>query len=462
MMYRLACCLGLAAGPAACSVLLDFEECEVDEQCEAGGQCTAGRCRAAEAQTIEVTAPITEDTTWEAPNTYVLDAVVYVEPGATLTIRSGTQIRGREGSALIVESGATLIARGTEFDPIVFTSDKPERSRVPGDWGGVALLGRAPVNAAGAVLEGVAEVDRVGFGGADATWSCGVLEYVRIEFAGFAIEQDAELNGLTLAGCGSGTLVSHVQVHYGLDDGIEVFGGAVNLRNIVVTRAQDDSIDWDLGWVGAAQFVVAQQDPEGDNGFEGSNNGDDADALPRSAPRFYNVTLVGSGSTGSQRAMTLKEGTAGTMQNVVMIGHPLEGIDIKDAATVARLQAGELVVSNAMMFDIGPDGATYFPSVEDETEVMMGDERDDDEGFDEAAFFAAVSTVVLGVDPGLPAPFDLELPGFVPLGDAPLQAGGAPGGTPFDGFDELAAYAGAFEPATAAPWTANWTRFPRD
>ncbi len=409
-----------------------------------------------------MTGPITEDTTWEAPNTYVLDAVVYVQAGVTLTIRSGTQIRGREGSALVAESGATLIARGTEFDPIVFTSDKPERSRLAGDWGGVALLGRAPVNVAGAVLEGVNDADRVGFGGDDPTWSCGVLEYVRIEFAGFAIKQDEELNGLTLAGCGSGTLVSHVQVHYGLDDGIEMFGGTVNLRNVVVTRAQDDSIDWDLGWVGAAQFVVAQQDPEGDNGFEGSNNGDDADAMPRSAPRFYNVTLVGPGSTGSQRAMTLKEGTAGTMQNVVMIGHPLEGIDIKDAATVARLEAGDLVVSNAMMFDMGPDGVHYFPSVEDETEQMVGDERDDDDGFDEAAYFAALPTLVFGVDPGLPSPFDLELPGWVPLGDAPLQAGGPPGGAPFDGFDELAEYAGAFKPATAAPWTANWTRFPRD
>ena len=448
----------------ACTALLDFEVCEVDDHCGDGFVCMAQRCSEAQAQAqvIEVNAPITADTTWESPNTYVLDGVIYVAPGVTLTIRSGTTVRGREGSALVVESGGTLQARGTEFEPIVFTSDKPERERVPGDWGGVALLGRAPVNTAGAVLEGVNETDRAGFGGSDPTWSCGVLEYTRIEFAGFAVKQDEELNGLTLAGCGSGTLISHVQVHYGLDDGIELFGGSVNLRNIVVSRAQDDSIDWDLGWTGAVQFLVAQQDAEGDNGFEGSNNGDDGDAVPRSAPRFFNVTLIGSGSTGSQRAMTLKEGTAGTFHNLVITGHPLEGIDIKDAATAERLMAGELTLRHTIMYGIGADDMTYFPSVEDETEMTEGDERDDDEGFDEAGFFAMESTIMFGVDATLPAPFDLELPGWVPLGDAPLQAGLAPSGAPFDGFDELASYAGAFQPATGAPWTANWTRFPRD
>jgi len=454
--------LALGVSAAACSVLLEFDECEIDGHCEDGSMCVDGGCRGAVAEEVIVMGTIAQDTIWETPSTYVLDGVVFVAPGVTLTIRSGTQVHGREGSALVVESGGSLQARGTEFEPVVFTSDAPERMRLPGDWGGVALLGRAPVNTPGAVLEGLTEIDRAGYGGSDSQWSCGVLEYVRIEFAGFAIKQDEELNGLTLAGCGSGTLVSHVQVHLGLDDGVEVFGGTVNLRNIVVSRAQDDSIDWDQGWTGAAQFVIAQQDAEGDNGFEGSNNGDDANAIPRSAPRFYNVTLVGSGGAGSQRAMTLKEGTAGSFHNVVMLGHPLEGIDIKDAETATMLTAGDLSVQHAMMFAIGPGGTKYFPTVEDETEMMAGDERDDDEGFDEATFFADVETLTLGIDPSLPAPYDLLAPGWVPLGDAPLQSGQAIVGAPFDGFDELAAYAGALEPATAAPWTGNWTAFPRD
>jgi len=222
LSYPPAILLGIATVQVACTALLDFEECEVDEHCGDGSVCVAQRCREAQAQVIEVNAPITEDTIWESPNNYVLDGVIYVASGVTLTIRSGVVVRGREGSALVVESGGTLQARGTEFAPIVFTSDKPERERVPGDWGGVALLGRAPVNTAGAVLEGVSETDRAGFGGTDPTWSCGVIEYTRIEFAGFAIEQDEELNGLTLAGCGSGTLISHLQVHYALDDGMSL------------------------------------------------------------------------------------------------------------------------------------------------------------------------------------------------------------------------------------------------
>lgn len=448
--------LGLSA--SACSTLLEFEECRSDDHCEEGFVCGALRCIEPTQDDLVVVDDITEDTVWQSSDRVVLDGMIYVAAGATLTIRSGTTIRGREGSALVVENGGRLLAKGTELEPIVFTSDKPEGMRVAGDWGGVALLGRAPLNTAGAVLEGIADVGRVGYGGDDPSWSCGVLEYVRIEFAGFAIEQDAELNGLTLAGCGTGTLVSHVQVHFGLDDGVEVFGGTVNLRNIVISRAQDDGLDWDQGWVGAGQFIVVQQDANGDNGIEASNNGDVPDAQPRSAPRLWNVSLIGSGGAGSQRGATFKEGTGGVLGNALFTGHPIEAVDIQDAATAARLEPGELAIDHALMFAIGEGGTHFFPTVEEETEVMADDERDDDEGFDELAFFTADPDIVLGIDPGLSLAHDLVAPQWVPSATAAMH-GTQPPPALFDGFDETATYVGAFRPGVQG-WTANWTSFP--
>lgn len=451
--------LALAASSVGCSFVLDLRDCEVDEHC-ASGRCVDGMCEAT-LDEVRVTANVSEDVVWgDDSSTYVLDQIVFVEPGATLTIRSGTTILGEEGSALVVEAGGRLISRGTEFEPVVFTSSKPEGNRVPGDWGGVALLGRAPTNEQGPVLEGVAEVDRAGYGGNEDDWSCGVLEYTRIEFAGFPLEQDKELNGLTLGGCGSGTLIDYVQIHQGLDDGIEFFGGSVNVRHLVVTRAQDDSIDWDEGWTGNAQFVAVQQDSGGDNGIEASSNGDDGDASPRANPSLWNVTLIGSGGEGSQRAMTLKDGTAGSLNNFLIMGHPIEGVDVQDAETVAQLEGESLSINHSLFYAIGPGGEQYFPNPEDEIEMMPDDGRDDDEGFDEAMFFMGVDTLEFGTNPELNGPFNLSNPGWVP-GGVVNSIGATPPSGLFDGIDEQATYAGAFKPGDL-PWTNNWTAYPAD
>ncbi len=445
----------------SCSFVLDLDECEVDEHCpDLGDVCQAGRCESQADVELFIDGNITGDVTWDAGTTVRLTTVVYVEPGSSLTIEAGTTIYGEQGSALVVQAGAELFARGTEFEPIVFTSSKPEGERLPGDWGGVALLGRAPVNSPGPVLEGVQEEERAGYGGSDDTHSCGVMEYVRIEFAGFPLQQDEELNGLTIAGCGSGTLLNFIHVHFGLDDGIEFFGGSANLRHAVITRAQDDSLDYDKGWTGVAQFVAIQQDAGGDNGIEASSS-EDAAAVPRTAPRIWNLTMIGSGGDGSQRGITFKEGVAGTINNAILMGHPIEAIDIQDATTVAMLESGDLAVRNAMMWSAGASGEEFFPSVEDETELVPDDERDDDQGFDENAFFRAVDTLTLGVDPTLPEPHNLEDPGWVPLGTAPAEAAGDPPGPLFDGFDEQARYAGAFQPGQL-PWTLNWTAYPEN
>lgn len=443
------------ATSTACSLLFDFEPCEVDSHCGDGFVCSAGVCTEGGGSEIVVEDNIVEDTVWETGSIVRLTGVIHVEQGATLTIRSGVTVIGEQGAALVVTAGARLESRGTEFAPIVFTSAQPVGQRLPGDWAGLALLGRAPVNTPNAVLEGLVDSTRATFGGTDPDWSCGVLEYTRIEFAGFPLKTDEELNGLTLGGCGKGTLIDHVQVHYGKDDGIELFGGNVDLSNVVVTRAQDDSIDWDLGWTGRAQFVAIQQDAEGDNALECSNQKDDQDAEPRSAPELYNLTLLGSRDpNASQRGLTLKEGTAATIRNALLHGHPVESVDVKDASTVAQIQSEALSIRNSLFFAAGSDGTHFFPTLTEESA-----DEDDDASFDEAGYFVeSTQANTFNVDPVLTSANDLTNPGWVPGG----QISGIGVKPPGDGFfNEAAMYVGAFAPGVD-PWTANWTAYPEN
>ncbi|MEZ5581934.1 MAG: hypothetical protein R3F37_03370 [Candidatus Competibacteraceae bacterium] len=200
-----------------------------------------------------VSGSILQSTVWHSDTIYTLQGLVFIEGDATLTIESGTTILGEKGSALIVTRDAKIYARGTQNQPIVFTSSQPVGSRQRGDWGGLVLLGNAPLNRGVSHIEGVAENDPRGtFGGSDPTSNCGVLEYVRIEFAGFEIGANNELNGLTLGGCGNASIVRYVHSHRGLDDGIEVFGGTVDLRNIVIS-AQPTIRSIGI-WAGPAEF----------------------------------------------------------------------------------------------------------------------------------------------------------------------------------------------------------------
>ncbi len=402
-----------------------------------------------------VAGPLTGEQRWGADRTWVLDGIVYVENGGSLTIEPGTRIEGRPGSALVITRGASLHAAGNAEAPIVFTSGQPEGTRAPGDWGGVVLLGSAPVNQADAQIEGVPANDvRGAFGGNDADGSCGVLEYARIEFAGFEVYANNELNGLTLGGCGSGTIVRHVQVHRSLDDGVEMFGGTADLRHVLITGAGDDSLDWDWGWRGRVQFLIAQQHPNsGDNAFEADNNGSQHDAEPMSEPVMYNVTLVSPRShTRHHRAMTLREGTGGHFHNVLMHGFSGEAVDIKDAVTVANLDEGRLTFQALAINAIGGRGVGYF---EDES----GD-ADDDGGLDEAGYFRDTVGARFAVDPLFSRDVSSTVhPDFAPGGASSLKDGAvAPPQGEF--WDESALYIGAIRPGAARDWTDGWTDFP--
>jgi hypothetical protein len=211
-------------------------------------------------KSITVSGSITYDTTWNNKTTYVLSGPVFVEGKAILTIEPGTLIRGGFASGLIITKNAKIYARGTKDAPIIFTSAKSEGEKERGDWGGIVMLGNAIINQEVGNIEGIDQNDVRGeFGGNDDSDNCGVLEYVRIEFAGLEVFKDNELNGLTMGGCGDATRVNHVQVHQAFDDGIEMFGGTADLKNIIITGARDDSLDWDMGWRGRVQFLVVQQ-----------------------------------------------------------------------------------------------------------------------------------------------------------------------------------------------------------
>lgn len=402
-----------------------------------------------------VSGEITADTTWTADNLYVLTELVFVRSPAVLTIEAGTQVHGNNGSALVVTRGARIEATGTAAEPIVFTSSKAVGMRAPGDWGGVVLLGAAPINVGEARIEGIAATDNRGFyGGDDAAHDCGTIRYARIEFAGFEIGEGNELNGLTVGGCGSGTELDFVQVHFGLDDGIELFGGTASLRHALVTRASDDSLDWDQGWVGTVQFLAVVQDPaDADSGFEADNGEDNNDALPRSAPTIFNVTLVGTNDPASdERAMVLRRGTAGIIRNAILMGFPNDAIDVRDPSTVMQTPDG-LLVSHSIFFQNGADGTTHFP---DET---AGTEDDDDGAFDEAAYFQGEGLENrFDIDPMLAQAFSVSAPNLVPGAGSPAAVQAA---TPPSGFDATATYVGAFEPG-GDDWTAGWTAFPED
>lgn len=194
---------------------------------------------------------ITENTTLTKKTTYRITGNVYVTNNAILTIEAGTVLRGdsQTKGALIITKGSKIIAEGTETDPIVFTSNKNATERKSGDWGGLVILGDAPINKYGgvAVLDLNLDQKLSVYGGLDEANDSGILKFVRIEFAGKKIGPGKEFNGLSLAGVGSNTKIDCVQVSFSNDDSFECYGGNVNLKNLLSYKATDDDFDFTQG-----------------------------------------------------------------------------------------------------------------------------------------------------------------------------------------------------------------------
>jgi hypothetical protein len=235
--------------------------------------------------TVSVTANITQNTTWEAGKIYILEGRIEVVSGVRLTIQPGVVVKGREGSdanatALLIARGGKLMAEGTSEAPIIFTSVADEI--LPGEivspnldpginglWGGLLILGKAPVSAEAEAMqiEGIPASDLNGlYGGTDAADNSGTLKYISIRHGGANIGEGNEINGLTLGGVGSGTIIENIEIVSNQDDGIEWFGGTVNVKNVIVWNTGDDAIDTDQSWGGTLDNVIIVN--PGDECFE--------------------------------------------------------------------------------------------------------------------------------------------------------------------------------------------------
>ena len=234
-----------------------------------------------------VSSNIVTNTTWVTGNTYVLENRIAVVDGVTLTIEPGVIIKGQVGSgsnatALVIARGGKIMAEGTASAPIIFTSiaDEIEAGQIEspnvlptrgGLWGGLIVLGKAPISAdADAVqIEGIPPSDTNGlYGGTDASDNSGVIRYVSIRHGGANIGEGNEINGLTLGGVGAGTTIDYVEIVGNQDDGIEPFGGTVNVNNLLVWNVGDDSFDCDQAYSGTIDNFIGILGPDSDHGLE--------------------------------------------------------------------------------------------------------------------------------------------------------------------------------------------------
>lgn len=276
-----------------------------------------------------------ETVTLDASVTYKLTGAVYVEDGGTLVIPAGTKIVATGGTSafVTVKQGGKIYANGTATAPVVFTSP----AAAPGSWGGLVICGKAPMNKG---TSATAEVGNANYGGTVANDNSGSLKFVRIEYAGAIYTADKEFNGLSLFAVGNGTTIDNVSLINGSDDGIEFFGGTVNVSNIVSVGNEDDAFDWTEGWNGTATnvFTKRRADGNGNRGIEADNNSNNNDASPRSNPTIKNGTFIGA-TTGEADGFKLRVGTYGTFDNIVLSGWST-GINIEHDASVTYFNGG--------------------------------------------------------------------------------------------------------------------------
>ena len=295
---------------------------------------------------------INDDLVLSSSDKWLLSGGVFVEDGSTLFILDGQTIYADTNvtTFLSVQQGGKVNIQGSQNNPVVFTplSNNPTY----GTWGGIIINGFAKLNT-GLTAEG--EGGTGIYGGSDDSDNSGTLRYVRVEYAGKILGTDNELNGFSFNGVGSGTTIEYIQSYKGADDGIEFFGGTVNVRYAVSTHNQDDSFDWTHGWRGKGQYWHVQQGPDGgDRGIEADNNGDDNTLSPYSNPTLSNITLLGvDDGDGLNSGMRLREGTKGKIYYASVSGFPKYGVRVSDQVTLDNVINGELFVANSSITNNG-------------------------------------------------------------------------------------------------------------
>lgn len=430
--------------------------------------------------------PINGDRTLVADSVYYLDGYVFVESG-TLTIEPGTVIMGFETpsevsegneTSLIITRNARIEAEGTPDNPIIFTSELDEEplggsiilnqtnSKL---WAGLIILGNAPAYAGGNTdaiqIEGIPDgEERAQYGGDVEDDDSGTLRYVSIRFSGAEIGPGDEIQGLTLGGVGSGTTLEYIDIFVSADDGIEIFGGTVNIRNISVAFSEDDSFDFDLGWAGNGQYLFALQ------GGNGADHGGEWDgASPDNAPlystgRLYNMTLIGQGLNSTARAndavaVLMRDGSAYSIYNSIItdfngLGIEIEDLDVaEDSYDKTVLDAngdGAAVAGN--MWYVG--NATSIETMVKVTDTAVS--RDSD-GSATAAWLTGQSNIF--EDPQLGGICRTVDCGQLDPIPAAASATTLAVNVNENGVDQTT-YIGAFDPAVT-PWIAGWTTLAR-
>lgn len=457
--------------------------------------------------------PFSGDATLDATKKYRLRGWVYITDGSSITIPAGTVIFGEKATmgALIVERGGKIHATGTADSPIVFTSEEAAGSRSPGDWGGIILCGYAKNNQTEMQIEGG---PRSKHGGSDDSDSSGELQYVRIEFAGYPLQTDQEINGLTLGSVGSGTTIDHVQVSYSNDDSYEWFGGAVNMSHIIAYHGWDDDFDADNGYSGKVQYALAVRNPgladtSLSNSIETDNNSSASAIEPYTTAQLCNVTLVGpigqddafyniafpnSGGyiTGAgvfpnngsslgqyQAGIQIRRNSRLSIQNSIVFGYPVGAIIENDkiAGTQANATATGTSIQNVFFggYQAGAAGDTYDNTTAGATPILAADANkkwentlSEDGGttmvtgtvsFTQSYILEASRNNTLLADASslmLNQPNSLLSDvNFGPTAGSPVLSG-VPSAT---GFDD-SAFAGAFKSdAEADNWTKGWANF---
>jgi hypothetical protein len=387
---------------------------------------------------------LTNDTLWVLLGAVYIGARDSASNSNTLTIEPGTRIIGGAPDTLLgIQRGAKIMAEGTPYAPIVFTgpntASSPEFPGAPADWGGLTINGTAPLNTCdtpgACTSEGEGESGT--YGGDDPFDNSGVLRYVRVQFGGRRFNDTNELNGIAFQGVGAGTVVENVQVHGNEDDGMEFFGGTVNVRNVVLTDIKDDSLDWTEGWTGRVQNALVLQSRDfdatevADRGIEADNLEGNNGATPQAKPWIANATFIGRPDT---TGATFRRGTGVNLTNVLFTGFS-NCLDIDDDATFAAAGtpadslSGSLTIQNSIV-----DCNTNFVEEAGDTFTVQSWFEADGSNMEMAA----------------------NLEGVFPPADASYLNGFEIDYTIFDSFFNNYGHVGAFSGADNA-WTQGWT-----
>ncbi|MCS7024890.1 MAG: hypothetical protein NZV14_08810 [Bryobacteraceae bacterium] len=378
---------------------------------------------------VDVRGNISTSRTWVNTKAYRVSGIVFVNNNAVLTIEPGTFVIGQPGSqppsVLVITRNGRIHASGTKSRPIIMTSSRPFGERQRGDWGGLILLGRAPVNTGAGiregnragefVIEGLPATEDTVFGGTDVNHNCGTLRYVRVEYAGSILSPNNETNSFTWGGCGKQTVGEYLQATYGLDDAFEWFGGTNDVKYFVGGLHADDFVDYQLGWTGRAQFGVFYQSPNdrGNRGIEADNSEYNNSAEPFSNPTLYNMTFIGSGQVGfdesSSPGIFLRRGARGTINNMVVTNFFSTGVLVSATGgdgpiTQAQIDNGTIRMNGILLWRNGlgqnpPAGDTVAEQVDPALRTFALGQRGEGRNF-------------VVADPRLRRPFEYSDPDF--------------------------------------------------